>query len=289
MMAKSDDKSGGEVNSSASGRNVEPTIFARMMDLHCELRNAVGLEPLPGWEPTNSTPEWAKNICIRYRQTILKSILKLKPKRRVNWQNYGRCIGLIERCKVFYTHDVPKILKKEGLDRLSEKQQAKFDAVSGEEEMREYYLKMLKRPLSDKASLEELLTLASKPKLEDLDKHRQVALYHVANQDAKAGKMFYKGMNEGYSIFLNEDGEFSGDDRRADVYGELLAFQYEVEKMRRTLPAKTRKDLRIELKKSPAFQDRGQEWFNDVCDEIKLSMKGVGDPYKFLKSASSSG
>lgn len=289
MMAKLDDKSGSEVNGSATRRNAEPTIFARMMDLQCELRNAAGLEPLPGWESNNSTPEWAKNICIRYRQTILKSVLKLKPKGRVIWRNYGRCIGLIERGKVFYKHDVPKILKKDGLHRLSREKQAKFDAISGKEEMREYYLKVLKRPLSDKISLEELLTLAAQPKLEDLDKHRQVALYHVANQDAKTGQMFYKGMSEGYSIFLNEDGEFSGDDRRADVYGELLAFQYEVEKMRRTLPAKTRKDLRNELKKSPTFQDRGQKWFNDVCDEIKLSMKGVGAPHKFLKSASSSG
>ena len=288
-MAKSDYKSGSEVNGSANGRNVEPTIFARMMDLQCELRNAAGLEPLPGWKPTNSTPAWAKNICIRYRQTILKSILKLKPKRRVNWRNYGRCIGLIERCKVFYKHDVPKILKKEGLNRLTKEQQAKFDAISGEQEMREYYLKVLNRPLSDKISLEELLTLATQPKLEELDKHRQVALYHVANQDAKTGKMFFKGMEEGYSIFLNEDGEYSGDDRRGDVYAELLACQYQVEKMRRMLPAKTRRDLRMELKKSSDFQDRGQDWFNDVCDEIKLSMKGAGAPHKFVKSASSSG
>ena len=55
--------------------------------------------------------------------------------------------------------------------------------------------------------------------------------------------------------------------------------------MQRTLPAKTRKDLRLELKKSPTFRDGGQGWFNDVCDEIKLSMKGAGAPHKFLKSA----
>jgi len=284
-MGNSEAKSGRKLNGAEMENKGEPTLFARMMDLHCELREAVGLEPLPGWKRTNSTPEWAKNICLRYRQTILKSVLRLKPKGRVNWRNYGRCVGLMERCKVFYKHDVPKILKADGLDRLSKKQQERLDAISGEQEMREYYLKVLKYPLADKISLEELLTLVARSKLEDLDKHRQVALYHVANQDAKNGKMFFKGMNEGYSIFLNEEGEFSGDDRRADVYGELLAFQYEVEKMRRVLPAKTRKDLRAELKKSPTFQDRGENWFNDVCDEIKLSMKGVGAPHKFLKSA----
>lgn len=289
MMAKSDDKSGSKVNGSATGRNVEPTIFARMMDLQCELRDAAGMQPLPGWEKPGNTPDWAKIICIRYRQTILKSVMKLKPGRRVNWRNYGRCIGLMERYKTFIGKDVPNILKKEGLLKLSKEKQAKLDAALGEKEMRQYYLKLLNRRPTDRTSLAKLFEMALKRQLENLERHRQVAFYNLTQQDAKTGKMFFKGMNEGYSIFLNEDGEFSGDDRRNDVYGELLAFQYEVEKMRRTLPAKTRKDLRNELKKSPGFQDRGQEWFNDVCDEIKLSMKGVGAPHKFLKSASFSG
>jgi len=262
----------------------EPTLFARMMDINCELRDAMGLEPLPGWQPAQTPSEWVKNICVRYRQTILKAVLKLKPKgKSVNWRNYGRCMGLMERCKTFYQHDVPKILKREGLHRLTKSQQARFDEISGEEEMRRYFLKVLKRPLGDKISLEEILTLLATQQLETLEKHRQVAQFHVAGQDAKTCKLFYTGMNEGYSIFLNEDGEFSGDDRRTGVYGDLLAFQYEVEKMRRSIPMKTRIDLRLELAKSPVFQDRGQDWFNDVCDEIKLSLKPAGAPHKFLK------
>jgi hypothetical protein len=263
----------------------EPSIFAQMMDLNCELRDAMGIEPVPGWQRTRSTPEWVKNICVRYRQTILKSVLKLKPKGTLNWRNYGRCVGLIERCKTFLKYDVPRLLKKDGLDNLTKEQQAKIDAVSGEAEMRMYYLNVLKRPLDDKISLEDLLTQFAKHQLELMEKHRQVALFHVANQDAKNSKLFYIGLNEGYSIFINEDGEFSGDDRRNDVYGGLLAFQYEIESMRRKLPAKNRTVLRLALKESSAFQDRGQEWFNDVCDEIKLTMNTPGAPYKFLKSA----
>lgn len=247
-----------------------PTLFARMMDVNCELRKAMGLEPLPGWQPAKETPDWVRNICLRYRQTILKSVLKLKPKGKVNWRNYGRCLGLMERCKTFYQHDLPRILKKEGLHRLNKAQQARLDAVSGEDEMRQYFLKVLKRPLEDKIKLEELLTLASQPQMDPLEKHRQVAQYHLANQDAKTGKLFFTGMHEGYSIFLNEEGEFSGDNRRTNVYSDLLAFQYEVEKMRRSLPAKTRKHLRLEMKTIPGFEDRGQKWFNDVCDEINL-------------------
>ncbi len=277
----------GKSEGASVGRAEGPTLFARMMDVNCQLREAAGLQPLARWTPSKNKPEWVNNVCIRYRQTVLKSVLKLKPGRRVNWRNYGRCIGLIERGRTFFRHDVPKMLKKDGLDRLSKGRQAKLDAISGEKEMREYYSKVLKRPLPDRITLAELLTLVSQARLEELDKHRQVALFHIARKDAKTCKMFYKGWNEGYSIFINEDGEFSGDDRREGVYGDLLAMQYEVEKWRRMLPAKTRNDLRNELKKSPDFQDRGQKWFNDICDDIKLSMKAPGAPHKFVKPASS--
>jgi hypothetical protein len=56
--------------------------------------------------------------------------------------------------------------------------------------------------------------------------------------------------------------------------------QNEIEKMRRKLPAMSRNDLRMELKKSPDFEDRGQAWFNNVCDDIELSMKGPGPAHK---------
>jgi hypothetical protein len=262
----------------------EPTLFARMMDINCELRDAMGLEPLPGWQPATATPEWVKNVCVRYRQTILKAVLKLKPQGEVNWRNYGRCVGLMERCKTFYQQDVPKILKEEGLHRFNKSQQAKYDEISGEEEMRQYFLKVLNQPLVDKISLPDLLTLVVTRQFEILDKHRQLAFYHIANQDAKTCKLFYTGMAEGYSIFLNEDGKFSGDDRRADVYGDLLAFQYEVEKMRRTLPAQTREDLRYNLGDWNETEYR-KEWFNDICDEIKLSMKSPGAPHKINNSS----
>jgi len=283
-MKKAKSKTAIELKPKATEGQREPTIFARMMDLQFELRNAMGLEPLPGWKQKNSTPEWAKQICVRYRQTVLKAVLKLKPKgNSVNWRNYGRCMGLFERCKTFYKHDVPRILKEDGLDNLTKQQHERLDAASGETEMRQYYSKVLKRPLNGKISLKDLLMPGMDQQLEAIEKHLQVAHFHVADQDAKTSKLFYSGMSEGYSIFLNEDGEFTGDDRRLDVYTGLLAFQNEVEKMRKSIPAKSRKDLRVELKKYPAFQDKGQDWFNDVCDEIRLSMKPAGAPYKFKK------
>lgn len=90
-------------------------------------------------------------------------------------------------------------------------------------------------------------------------------------------------------MFVDTDGEFTGDDRRTEIYGDLLMAQYEVEKMRRKLPAKSRVDLRMEMQKLTNFKDRGQGWFNDVCREIKLSMKGPGRPHKFSRPAKTFG
>lgn len=261
-----------------------PSIFARMMNIQCELMEAMGLPPMDDWESTHPVPAWVKNTCIRYRQTIFKAVLKLKPGRRVNWRNYGRCIGLMERCKAFYAHDLPMILKREGLHRLTKRQQSVLDELSGEQEMRQYYLKKAKRPADDPISTEELAEIFSRQQIEQLNKHREIALYHIAKQDTKTQAIFWKGIEEGYSILLNPEGEFSGDDRRADVHGALLAFQYEVEKMRRTLPAKTRNDLRNEMVKLSLFQDNGQAWFNEVCKDVKLSMKGRGAPHKLTRA-----
>ncbi len=93
--------------------------------------------------------------------------------------------------------------------------------------------------------------------------------------------MFLKGMGEGYTAFLNEEGEFSGDDRRADIHLELIAWQHDIEKMRKSVLPKTRNDLFREIKKLPEFKTKTQSWFNDVLKDIKLTGWKKGHPYQF--------
>jgi hypothetical protein len=262
-------------------RNVsEPTVFERLMDLKASFRAAMGVEPMPFWKRCEKEPEWVGNISIRLKKTIFKSIMKLRANDQFNWRNYGRCIGLLERYKTFQEQDVPRILHKNELDEISEDERSKLQPQLGEEQARQYYLKILGRPADDKATLDEVVELVRKRETERLNKIRETAFFFVAQQSAKDTKLFLRGVAEGYSMFLNEEGEFSGDDRRANVYFELLSAQHEIEKMRRKLPAISRADLRMELKKSPDFEDRGPAWFNDVCDEINLSMKGPGRAHK---------
>ncbi len=101
----------------------KPTIFERMMDLNVELRSVCGAKPLPSWKQSAEVSPWAKNICAKLRNTILKSFLKLKPKRNeIDWRNYGRTIGVLERYKAFLTKDLPRIIEETVLDKVTEEQ-----------------------------------------------------------------------------------------------------------------------------------------------------------------------
>ena len=267
-------------------KHTPPTAFELLMNLQCDLRAEMNLDPLPHWRQTRPTPDWAKNICGKLRRTILKSVLKLRPKSQteINWRNYGRCIGIMERYKTFLNQDVPRILEKEGFNDISPEKWGKIQPLLGEETAREYYLKVLKRPADDPAPLTELVELAIQKQSEHLEALKQVAFYHLAHQSAKPGKIFLKGMSEGYTAFLNEDGEFAGDDRRADIHLELLAWQHDIEKMRRIIPQKNNQHLVSELKKLSEFKNKSQDWFKDVFKDVKLSIGPRGRPRKFSRA-----
>lgn len=267
-----------------TAKHSQPTVFEIMMNLQCDLRAEAGLTPLPHWTKTRETPTWTKNICRKLSNTILKSVLKLRPKRKVNWRHYGRCVGIAERYKTFLAIDVPQILKKEGLHKISKKQWQRIQPMLGEEEARQYYLKVLERPKNDQTPLPELVEFAHEKQIAYLEKIKEIAFFHLASQSAKTAHVFLKGMSEGYTAFLNEDGQFSGDDRRADIHLELIAWQYDIEKMRRSLPQKNNKHLVTELKKLPEFKNKTPDWFNDVFKSIKLSIGRRGRPVEFSRA-----
>lgn len=264
------------------GLTPQRTAFDVMMNVQCDLMTEVGLPLPPHWKKTHETPQWTKNICQKLKVTILRPILKLKPvRRKFSWPNYGRCIGILERFKTFFAKDVPRILKEEGLNRIGKKKWAKLQSILGEEKMRRYYLKILERPANDKTPIFELCVLVMERQTTNLERMKQIAFVHLADQSAKTTAMFLKGMQEGYSTFLNEDGEFSGDDRRVDIHLELIAWQYEIEKIRKLKLPVTRNKFFGNLKKLPEFKTRTQDWFNDVCKDIKLTGWKKGHPYKF--------
>jgi hypothetical protein len=66
-----------------------------------------------------------------------------------------------------------------------------------------------------------------------------------------------------------------------DIHLELIAWQFDIEKMRKAVLPKTRNDLFREIKKLPEYKNKTQCWFNDVLKDIKLTGWKKGHPYQF--------
>ena len=254
------------------------TIFEQAIDIQVELAKSVDLpgDLLPV-KPKRELPKWVLKIHERFRKTILKPVLKLRPNGTMNWRNYGRMIGIIERKKAFLLHDIPRILKEEGFDSISDERWERIRAMLGEEKLRQCLIKVLRRPVADEEPLEKLADEVLERQLKHDEELKSIAFYHVAQQDAKTTALFYKGLAEGYTCFLDKNGFFSGDRGRTSIYFDLLSCQLEIEKYRRTMPVKSRRDLqRWVINEARIRITNDDDWFDHLCDEICLSMKGVG-------------
>ena len=268
-----------------SGR---PTVLEFVNGLQIELAKAAGLpvEHKTGCEQ-DRRPKWSLNIVDRLRRTNLQRLLKLRSAGEIRWQNYGKIIGVLERGKTFLLVDLPRIIVEEGLDKITDEQWEKIQPM---EQLRWHVVKILNRTVSDGESLNELVDEVINRWIESLQKHRQVAFWHASQRSAKEYALFLKGVWQGYKLVMDEAGKFCGDRGRTEIYMELLSSQYEIEKMRRMLPARTDDDLYRHLEpwyKFPAPKENGRKWLRDVCDDICLYMKGGrGRPHKFLKPQS---
>ena len=278
-------KSTNKIDATANNRRGQPTVFEQLTDVGSEIAKAMAnpSEPMPA-ESKRKPPGWSLEIIDRLRKTVLKPILKaihrLRSTNGFNWRDFGRLVGVVERYKTFVLHDAPRIWEAEFGD-VTEEECQRIEPRLGLDKLRVLLIQVLNRPVSDDEPLEKLGEEFLERVWKHFEKLRQDALYHVAQQDAKNTALFYVGMAEGYRMFLNEDGGLSGDKGRTDIYLELIACQLEIEKMRRMLPAKSRGDLYNQLKQRVKFPPDGRKWFNDICDEIGLSMKSRGRPHKF--------
>ena len=146
--------------------------------------------------------------------------------------------------------------------------------------------------MSDDEPLDKLVDEAVELQIEKLNKHVRFAFSCVAQQSPKPASKFLDGLARGYALFMDEEAKFCGDRGRTEIYMALLVSEYEIEKMRRTLPERTDKDLLDYLKpwyKFPTSEEKARKWLRDVCDDICLYVKGgPGRPHKLLRPRNAS-
>jgi hypothetical protein len=253
-----------------------PTIFEQVWTMQ-ERLNQVARSPSNPTPATNEFPEWHSKILERLTKTILKPILKLKPRGTVNWRNYGKMIGLFERYKTFITHDVVRMFEKEGLDKITDQQWEQLEPLLGLDQLRERMPALLGRPVAVDEPLENLIDEALGRQFQHLDNLKSDAFRFLALQSPKTTSLFFKGMAEGYNCFLDVEGGYVGDRGRTRLYLDFLVHRMEIEKYRQTATGKSRHDLQNWVIHETGIRiPADPEWFDHYCDEIWLRMKGVG-------------
>jgi hypothetical protein len=260
----------------APGCAVTPTIIEQLEPILYALNEEMGGKSASGVpKPKLELPIWCRNITKRLCKTVLQPVIKLRPSGQVDWRNYGRAIGVLERAIAFYKHDVPRIIKDEFSD-LTAEDWKRIEPSLGLHKLRAKLVKTLNRPVADHEPLEKLADEALDRMLAGFQPHRETALHHLAGQSPKVAALFYKGMSEGYRLFLDESGKLCGDRGRANIHLNLLACMLDVEKIRRTFPPTTRSQYYDQLTAVFKLPPKAYDWFNDICDDIKLPLNNLG-------------
>ena len=91
---------------------------------------------------------------------------------------------------------------------------------------------------------------------------------------------FLRGLPEGYTSLLSPSGEFTGDRGRTNVYFALLAFWPEIEALRANGGITRLKLYAVVCQMDDTVLRDRPEWFEDVCEEVGLSLKQPGAPRK---------
>lgn len=261
----------------ANGCNTA-TVFDQMVAVNSALGVEMGLPSIePEAELKVEVPNWGRNIIQQLRKTIFKPVLKLRFRGEVNWRNYGRMIGILDRARAFWEFDAPRILAEE-LGDITEQQAKRIEPRLGLDQLHARCVKVLGRPVAEEESLEKLLDEIWDREVAHKERIRQAAFRHVAQQPPKVAALFYKGLAEGYTLFLDEEAGLCGDRGRTNVYLSLLSCMLEVEKLRRTSPPTTRPRFYDSLTKTFKLPAKAHGWFAGICDDIKFPLNNLGRP-----------
>jgi hypothetical protein len=257
-------------------------LFGRVAPICEALQRALYRETGRPLQPpilSSAIPEWCHNIADRLVLTVLKGIAGLAPDGKFEARNYGRMVGIVLRGITYVFKEVPAELKREGLWDLDPEKEKKIDAMIDMPVILAFASEMFHRPVSN----EDELIKAGTAELELRLKREGEAFISVCrylfNRPVAEQHDFLCGIPEGFKLFLNNDGGYTGQRRRTELYLRLLGFWPEICEMQKAEPPKTCKFLLDWLEKQEAKQLVDDEkQFYGLCGEIGLVMAPPGHP-----------
>jgi hypothetical protein len=262
----------------------EHKVFGRIAPMCEALHRAVFRAAGKSVEPaalSGAMPEWCQNVADRLVLTVLKGIVGLAPHGKFDARSYGRLVGVLIRGIVHFGKEVPAQLKREGLLDLETEKEGKLESMLDMPAILAFVSTKLQRPISNKDDLIKAGT-------EELERRADVQVEflltvgrYLLNRPVAEQHEFLCGIPEGFVLILNNDGGYTGQRQRTDLYLLLLMYWPEITEMQKADPPKTCKFLLDWLEKGEAKQLVGDEkQFYGLCGEIGLVMAPPGHPRK---------
>jgi len=239
-----------------------------------------GEQPLPAVQFGNGLPPWGHNIAAELTSTVFKGIVNMAPQsKKYHARKAGQMVGLSIRLAHFYWKDVPAILEREGLSKLTPQQEKKLEKMAGWEEGMVQASQLAGRPITTKVQLSGFI-------MRRVFRH-VLLMFRVCwgftklalQQPVEDVFQFLSGLPEGFKCFLKTDGEFAKTGKRTEIFIVLLMYWPEIEEMRQAQPPLTRRFLLEWLEKQEGKTlCESEKIFFGICDDISLDLAPPGHP-----------
>jgi hypothetical protein len=261
------------------------TLAGRLIPLFEAFYNAVlratnQPEPEPKW--SRDLPVWCHNICDAYAKTIFRSFVESSIQaRKLEPRSMGRLLGMILRFVPFVLNELPALLKEDGLDNPSPELKRKLDRVAGWEQVFAVASDHLQKPINNQDQLVEAGEQQLDFQIEKLTTGITTIGLHLLKGSVADQHQFLCGIPEGFVMFLDANGEFTGKRQRFELYVLLVMLWPEIAEMQNAQPPKTRRDLLEWLEKGEGEElVKDQKAFYELCADIGLDLAAPGRPAK---------
>jgi hypothetical protein len=220
----------------------------------------------------------------RERAATCKTIQEAKEIMVIHWDKLGQVFSIGERGMMFFENEAEQKLEQDGLLDLTPDQD---DDVSKlifgqrwmEKRKAEIEAQEPGKPFEE-IIVERLFKIEETTKQAVPDWHQRALEW-----DPEAVTKFHEGVAKGSNVFLDKDGDLSGEGKikLRDTYEFLLIAWPEIEEMLKSNPPKTRNhlwDWLITFSFAGWIEIRDLEQLNRLCSEIQLKLKKPGAPLK---------
>jgi len=260
------------------------TLFGRVVPMMEAMRLAVSRavsQPMPAVQFADELPGWGHNIADELTCTIFKGIVNMAPQgNKYHARNVGQLVGLLIRIAHFYWKDVPRILEREGLNKLTPEQEMKLEKLSGWEVGMAQASRLAGCPITTKAQLIEFLTRRVFQHALHTAKVGWVLTKFALQQPVEDVFQFLTGLPEGFKCFLNTDGNFAKTGGRTEVFFVLLMYWPEIEEMRQAQPPLEKPYVLAWLEKQEGKRLMSSDHaFSELCNDIGLDFGLNGHPF----------